>query len=427
MKRYILGLVFGAFLLRLSAQERTILSLEVSEIETIFMQQNLALIAEKMNISIADAAIVQAKLWDNPSISIEDVNLWSTEEQREEADIPPLFGSFAKNTQFSIELSQIIAISGRRSKLVSKEKVSKEIAIKQFEELIRALKIELRKSVSEIIYIDEYLQVMERQSKSLEQLIASYQQLYDQGNLSKNHLIRLQSALLSLLNDINENQLEFNARQKELKNLLNVEPWVTIKIVSGEKKYPLPDTLKLVNLLDLAVETRADMVMARLQTELRQKSLTYEKSLRIPDLNLMVKYERSGVWKNFIGFGVGMDIPVFNRNQGGIQTARLEQEQSILLAQQQEKLVRNEVIEAYENYTKVYAFYNTSQYTFGTMNLDEVLENYTRNLLEKNISMVEYMDFMEAYRETKELQIMTKKKLNQQFEELQYTVGAEIN
>jgi len=132
------------------------LTLEPDEIEALFLKQNLQLIAEHMNIALVDAEITQAKLWSNPQFSISDIHLWSTQKQRggKKEMIPPLFGSFARNTQFSIELSQWIELSGKRGKLIHREKISKEIAIQEFEELLRHLKVELRKSIHEIIYID---------------------------------------------------------------------------------------------------------------------------------------------------------------------------------------------------------------------------------------------------------------------------------
>ena len=129
MKRLLLLLIPTLFFLTVSGQNREILRLTPVQIEALFLEQNLQLVAEKMNIDIVDAEIVQAKLWDNPNLSVSGVNLWSTTKQREgESEvIPPLFGSFAKNTQFSIELSQLIQTANKKGKLVAREKISKDI------------------------------------------------------------------------------------------------------------------------------------------------------------------------------------------------------------------------------------------------------------------------------------------------------------
>jgi len=84
------------------------------------------LIAENMNIDLADAEIVQAKLWDNPELSIGSVNFWSSPKQREEIGM----GTFPKNTQFSIELSQLIQTANKRKKLVNRRKQQKKLLFK---------------------------------------------------------------------------------------------------------------------------------------------------------------------------------------------------------------------------------------------------------------------------------------------------------
>ena len=59
--------------------------------------------------------------------------------------------------------------------------------------------------------------------------------------------------------------------------------------------------------------------------------------------------------------------------------------------------------------------------------LDNMLNTYAKNLLNRNINMLEYIDFMEAYKDNKNTVLTGRKKVQLQFEELQYIVGTEIN
>ena len=92
-------LILIFFGLPVFAQEFQVLKYTPVEIETLFLKQNLQLLAEKMNITLAEAEITQSKLWDNPQLSIGSMNLWSTAKQREELGAE----TFPRNTQFSIE------------------------------------------------------------------------------------------------------------------------------------------------------------------------------------------------------------------------------------------------------------------------------------------------------------------------------------
>ncbi|MBB4035409.1 cobalt-zinc-cadmium efflux system outer membrane protein [Dysgonomonas hofstadii] len=425
MKKYLPAILFFFSVLTGFTQEKQILNLNLEQIESLFLSNNLELIATKYNIGIADAAISQAKLWDNPSLSISDVNLWSTKSQRDA--ISDISSSFAKNTELSIELSQLILTANKRGKLVRREKVSKEIAMQEFEEVLRGLKTELRKAVFEIQYSQFYLAILNNQQKSLNQLVESYKKQVLQGNIAKNELLRLQSSLLELENEINETQSDLNEQSKTLKILLNIPPLTDISITDNQQIGKAPDLLVLSGLLEKADEQRPDMKMYRLQTQLHQKSLDYEKSLRIPDLTISATYDRyGGVWKDFIGLGVSIDLPFFNRNQGNIKAAKLNIEQSQYLAQQYQNTVRHEIVAAYNNYRYAYNFYKKISEDSLLPELDNMLEAYTKNLMNRNISMLEYIDFMDAYKTNKQTMLNAGKKVNMQFEELQYTVGTDI-
>lgn len=406
------------------------IKLTSEEIEAIFLKQNLLLLAEQMNISIADAEIAQAKLWENPTLSFSDINLWSSKSQREgESEvIPPLFGSFAKNTQFSIELSQLIQTANKRGKLISREKVSKEIAIQEFEIILRGLKTELRKSISEIIYLQNYLNVLLNQEESISQLVNSYKKQVAQGNIAKSELLRLQSSLLEIENENQETSTELNEQLKILKSLLSVEPLVEIEIIDNQTVLLSPTQIPLSSLLEKTTENRVDIKLSKLQTQYFDKSLAYEKSQRMPDITISANYDRrGGVWRDFIGFGVSIDLPFFNRNQGGIKAAKLSYEQSIYNEKQQINQAQHEVVEAYNNYRQAYSFYKKTSSNELLSELDNMLSIYSKNLLNKNISMLEYIDFMEAYKDNKNTVLNSKKKMQLQFEELQYIVGTEIN
>lgn len=429
MKRYFLLFFLGLCLsITISAQEKQELQLDIKQIEALFLSNNLELIAAKYDIDIADAAIIQAKLWENPNLSIGDLNLWTTKNQREGMeDASPLFGSFGQNTQFSIELSQLVQTANKRGKLIRREKVSKEIAIQDFEEVLRGLKAELRKSVYDLEYSQAYINVLTDQRQYFQQLIDSYKKQVQQGNIAKSELLRLQSAYLELEGEINETQEELNEQAKTLKILLNIDPWVDINILNTESSNKNPDSIVLANLMELANEARPDLKAQRLQGEFHKKSLAYEKSLRVPDITLSASYDRyGGVWKDFVGFGISVDLPFLNRNQGEIKAARASLDQSQYLIQQQQNIVRHEVATAYNSYLYSYNFYQKISEDSLFPEIDSMQQAYTRNLLNKNISMLEYIDFMDSYKANKQTYLNAQKKVNIQFEELQYTVGNEL-
>lgn len=412
----------------ISSQTNT-LRLTSDQLETLFLKQNLQLIAEKMNISLTDAEIAQAKLWDNPSLSISGVNLWSTSKQRdgETEAIPPLFGTFGRNTQFSVELSQLIQTANKRGKLVAREKISKEIAMSEFETVLKGLKTELHKSIAEIIYLQSYRNVLETQQNSFSKLIDSYKKQVAQGNIAKAELLRLQSSAFELDNEHNELLIELNGKWKELKTLLSIDPLSEIEIIDEASDLPDPFSVALPELLQKTEIHRSDIKKGQQQIRYSEKALAYEKSLRIPDITFSASYDRyGGVWKDFIGFGISVDLPLLNRNQGGIQSARIALSQSEVLKEQKLNLARHEVAEAYNNYLNAYRFYQKINANELLTELDKMLEVYSKNLLSRNINMLEYIDFMDAFRSNKQTFVDAQKKAKLQFEELKYVAGSTL-
>jgi len=427
MKRYLFFLICSlSYTLLTYSQELQYQKLSCQEIETLFIENNLILLAEKYNIDIADAAITQAKLWDNPTLSISDVNLWSTKRQRNElADMTS--SSFAKNTEFSIELSQLIQTANKRGKLIRREKVSKEIALQEFENVLRILKVELRKSIYDLHYSQTFMAVLTNQRESISRLVESFKNQVQQGNMAKSELLRLQSSLLELENEINTTRIDLDKQEKSLKILLNINPFVQIEIVDNPEKTINPDKIILPDLMQLAEDSRPDLKQYKLRTKFHKRTLDYEKSQRIPDITLSASYDRyGGVWKDFVGFGVSIDLPFFNRNQVNIRTAKLSIDQSSYLEQQHQNIIRHEVMATYNNYVNAYRFYTRITEDSLLPELDNMLEVYSKNLLNRNISMLEYIDFMEAYRTNKQTILTAQKNVNLQFEELQYVVGTEI-
>jgi len=402
-------ITFFCFLfITVPAQEIT---LTPSQIEAMFLKQNLQLIAERMNVDIADAAVAQAKLWDNPEISVNQLNFWKSGE----------------NKEYSVELSQLFLTANKRRKLVNRERVSKEMAVQDFEDVLRGLKLELRKVIYETEYLQTYQKTVAKEQEILEQLIAAYRKQAAQGNIARTELLRLQSSLLELENEANEVQTSLNEQLRILKSLLNIEPSASIIIEKDNFSGRSPENLSFGSLWEMAQASRPDVKRQQLETLYHEKSLAYEKSMRVPDVTVSANYDRyGGVWPDFFGLGISMELPFFNRNQGNIRAARINIDRSKYLYQKQLNTAQNEIAESFDNYTRAYRFYEKISRNELLSELDDMLDVYTKNFLNKNIGMLEFLDFMSAYKNNKQTVLQSDKNLRTTFEDLQYMVGAEI-
>lgn len=122
MKSMLLPLFSMVFVAPLIAQDT--LRISRDQAETIFLQNNLLLISEQLQIEQQKAEVIQAKLWPNPSFSINEVNLWATDKQTAGQEVsPPFWGNFGRNQQVGFEIEQLIQTSGKRKKRIALEQL----------------------------------------------------------------------------------------------------------------------------------------------------------------------------------------------------------------------------------------------------------------------------------------------------------------
>ncbi|MNL69473.1 hypothetical protein D3C87_1943410 [compost metagenome] len=86
---------------------------------------------------------------------------------------------------------------------------------------------------------------------------------------------------------------------------------------------------------------------------------------------------------------------------------------------------QNEVIQAYEDLVVAKKLYENIEASYEK-DLDLLLESHQKNFTLRNTSMLEYLDFVNAYLENKTIILDSKKELNEHFEELQFVIGKEL-
>ncbi|PSK99816.1 TolC family protein [Cecembia rubra] len=414
------------------AQEKLILSRE--QAEAVFLKENLLLIAERLEVPKAEAMVLQAKLWPNPTIELNETNLWVTRNQIEHAGaegfLPPFTsgGRFGQNQQFGIQIEQLIQTAGKRKKLVALEQVSVDMSKQYLEDLLRNLKIEFRNQLTTLQYLQFSRSIYQNQFNSIRQLTQAYKRQVEQGNVPQGEYIRLKALELEIAKNINELNKDVDEAQKELKLLMRL-PATTQLEITDEGYLKNTEQFKILALNDVIEQAKAnrpDYKIAALEESYYNKLYALEKAQRTPDLNFIVNYDRGGNFiKDFVGFGVAMDLPFFNRNQGNIKSARIGIEQSKVLYEQMTLSVESEIVLSFQNLTNAITFLEEIEPDYETT-LDRMLESYTKNFINRNISLLEYLDFLDAYLENKEIILEAGKDVNEKAEQLNFSIGTDL-
>lgn len=382
-----------------------------AEAENMFLKENLLLMAERLNIPKAEALYLQASLWPNPEFSVDQVNFPNGRDQ-----------------QFSAALEQLIQTSGKRKKLMAIEQVSVNQSKQYFQDLLRNLKTEFHNQLTDLQYYRLSKINYERQLKSVAQLTDAYRAQVEKGNLPRNEYIRLKALQLEIVKSINELTESINRAEADLKTLLHI-PFANSIEITDEDFHQIPalnDSITLARLTEEAIKNRPDYQITISDIEYYQRIHSYEKAQRVPDVRVKAGYDRAGgVYPNFFGIGASIDLPFFNRNQGNIHHADLARQQSEIISLQKKQGMEKEISATYLNLINASRFMENIEPGYEA-SLDTMLEAYTKNFINRNISLLEYLDFMEAYLENKKTILESIRDFKQKAEELNYITGTEI-
>ncbi|WP_236594125.1 TolC family protein [Myroides odoratus] len=405
-------------------EKKQALKLSKEEIETLFLEQNLDLLAKKLEISQAEAQLIQARLWPNPTFEISEVNVWRTTDIEEQ---PIIFGNWGTSQQISLHLEQEIETAGKRRKRIDLQKLSIEERQTDFEIVLRESKLSLRNTLTSIQVLQQQQEIYQKQIDNTNLLITGYKNQLNQGNISQSEYIRLKAAQLQFKKELVDVSKELEEALKELKNFINIGTNTPI-YVTNELEIPtkLVSELQIEDWIIHAQENRPDIMFNDNLINQAKKQVEIEKAERTPNITLGVDYDRGGnIMRDFVGFGLSFDLPIFDRNKGNIKEAKLGVQIAELEAQNKKNEIANDIIEALRNYTQAQDLYNQIDADYE-LQLDRLLEAYVKNFQKKNVSMIEYLDFVEAYVDNKNILLETKKELNEQLENLQFAIGKDI-
>ncbi|SHL24660.1 TolC family protein [Myroides odoratimimus] len=418
--------ILSTFVLSTYAQDSSVKTLMLSkeEAEALFLEQNLELIAKNLEISQAEAQLLQAKLWPNPTFEVSEINFWKTTDIEEQ---PKLIGNWGEAQQYAFRVEQLIQTGGKRRKTIDLQKLTIEEKQQEFESIIRELKLELRGNLSNLQILQEQQKIYEKQIESTKSLISAYKNQLDQGNISQAQYIRLKAAELQFKKELVNINKELEEAIKDFKNFINIGNStlvvITDKLVAPEKEV---SELELENWIITAQEQRPDALKSKTLEKQSEKRLEIEKAQRVPDITLGVDYDRGGnIMRDFVGLGISFDLPIFDRNKGGIKEAKIDIELAKLDTQSKLNEIANDIVEAFRNYYHAEQLYKDIDSEYESQ-LDQLLDAYHKNFQKKNVSLIEYLDFVEAYIENKTILLETKKDLNDHFEKLQYAVGQDL-
>jgi len=390
----------------------------LQDCETQFLKKNLFLLASQYNIDASKALTIQARIWDNPTISAE-LNAYNPERDK--------YFDIGKEGQKVFAIEQLIYLGGKKRNEVKLAQANEKLAELQFNDLLRTLKFQLRKSFYTVYYNSKNLENTDKQLAHIENLINSYSIQAQKGNIPLKDVVRLQSLYLNFKNErlevINDNIDE----QANLKLLMNETENVVPTVAKDDSnKYLKVIDFDLKGFEEQAIANRPDYLAKQKEIDANELNVKWQKSLSVPDITVGANYDqRSGAFNREANVNVAIPLPLWNKNKGNIKYAQTILEQSKVEKQNFELQLQTEITSAWTKWDESRQNYSVIKPTVNS-DFEAVYNGMLTNFQKRNVSLLEFTDFMESYNQAIIQLNELKKKVVIAGEELNSTINKDL-
>ena len=408
-------LLFNSYILKSSDSLR----LSTEKADSIFLVNNLHLLSAKYNISAAKALKIQAKVYPNPNIYVEQSLV--NKQSRSDYDTDP---SRTGSTETILQVNQLILLAGKRNKQIKLADINVKLTETDFENLLRTLRYQLHNDLSLLYYNQQALKLLHEEQKSIDTLSESITEQVNKGFISLSESIRIKSLLLEIDDEINGYTNSNYDLAAEINTILNF-PINTNILAAVEPIYNV-SFLPLNNYLDSANAYNPDIKKSNYLIDAYKAQYSLNKAMAVPDANLQFVYDKSGNYiRNYYGLGVGINLPTFNRNQGNIKASKYQISQSETDLKLQQQSVSSLLFSNYQssiNNQGILKKYSVDYEKQLLTMMDRVLENYQKRI----ISLVDFTNYYESYKQGYLSLLQIKAMLNSNIEQINFLIGKPV-
>lgn len=305
--------------------------------------------AARQRLTIAEGRLQQTRFRPNPTLS-------------GDYGTAKILGG-GDESQFSVGVSQVFETGNKRNRRVAVAELELQHVRTKISTLERRLAVEIRTAYTNAVSAARQLDVLEKLISANLEIVRIIEARLKEGdvapldvNLVKVEADRLRIQMIGARNDLETALLQ-------LKNIIGADVAESIKLAPQNERPPRLD-LGLSELTDIALRERADLQAAKLGEEVGTARIDLAKANSVPNVAGSITYSRNkritdfppviggGVTNrdNELTFGVTVDIPIFNRNQGEIASAVGEKTQATRNREFLETIIKRDVAIAFRKY-----------------------------------------------------------------------------
>ncbi len=360
----------------------------ISDAVSIFLQQNLQLVASRYDIDTVDAEKLTARLRPNPEIAVGF------------SDIPLDFrDNFVKPQTFSYGIAQTFELGGKRRKRIEAASANSAVAQAEFQIVVWQLTNDLKKKFYAVLLAESLLKLAQENQKTFAEIVKHTTEVFRLGEISGLDLQRLEIEKFKFDTDVANSERDYEVALRDLRVTLGGDYRSMDIEVAGAIDYDQPYEFSLTDLRDKALAARPDLKAAQLSERAADASIRLQDAQRIPDITLGAGVEQVPQAGNTYNVGIGIPLPVHDRNQGERAKALIEKRK----AQNQQQLITNQVLSdvdkalvAFEIQKRRVELYRTGVLT----KVDDIQRLTEFSLKAGESSTLELLDAIRTRRET---------------------------
>ena len=354
------------------------------------LDRNLNLLAERFNVQVADTAVVTASLRPNPVVT---VNLMRPDQVLVDAGISPYEQVF--RTDYVLERG------GKRDRRMEQAGLSKSVAELQLLNTTRSLTLDVESAFIDVQLAKLSLTLAQDNLQAFNNVVQINTERVRTGDLSQIELSRSRLAALQFQNDVRQQGTKLRMARNRLSTLIGRGPNGDALDVDGELRRD-PQTLEYDTLRREALERRPDLRAVRTDQARSAADLRLQLANGRIDYTVSGEYHRqegADTHGNSYGVFFSAPLPIFNRNQGEVARAQVQQQQLKTRVQAVENDISSEIASAYAQYSTTRDIVETIERQMLAQAQD-VRATTEYSYRRGEASFVEFLDAVRAYNDT---------------------------
>jgi cobalt-zinc-cadmium efflux system outer membrane protein len=358
------------------------------------VERNLNLLAERYNLSVADARIITARLRPNPVLSLG-------------VDYIDFLGQFSpdKNvgpTEYNIRTDFTLERGGKRERRIEVAQSVREVAQLQLLNTTRLLVLDVQNAFVDVLQAKDNLALARDNLKAFQSIVNVNADRVRAGDLAKVELVRTQVAALQFQSAVRQAESKLRIAGNKLQALMGRGvPSPTFDVVGELRRDTQPVVLDTVT--TQALDLRPDLQVLRRDQARSIAELRSQIAQGKVDYTVGTEFHRTfyNGSSDVLGFFFSAPLPVFNRNQGEIERASQEEKQVLARIRALESDVRNDVRNAWVQYSTSKELLETIEHELLDQARD-VRDTMEYSYRRGEASLVEFLDAQRAFNDARQ-------------------------